>query len=130
LHEILSAKENGVTLMDYQFTMRKGHPPNVMLHLFVNDKQLAASGEGDGQFDAFMSALRKICPDMPELVDYRIGISRKGTSGALTEATITWSQGGALFTTRAVNPDQLVAAMNATVRMLNYVELRRRLGKN
>ena len=130
LHEILSAKENGVTLMDYQFTMRKGHPPHVMLHLFVNDKQLAASGEGDGQFDAFMSALRKICPDMPELVDYRIGISRKGTSGALTEATITWSQGGALFTTRAVNPDQLVAAMNATVRMLNYVELRRRLGKN
>jgi D-citramalate synthase len=61
-------------------------------------------------------------------MDYRIGISRKGTSGALTEATITWRSDGKLFTTRAVAPDQLVAAMNATVRMLNYVELRRQLG--
>ena len=64
---------------------------------------------------------------MPELMDYRIAISRKGTSGALTEATITWRSGQTLFTTRAVAPDQLVAAMNATVRMLNYVELRRQL---
>ena len=85
---------------------------------------------GDGQFDAFMNALRSIRPDMPELVNYRIGISRKGTSGALTEVTITWSKDGSLFTTRAVNPDQLVAAMNATVRMLNYTELRRQLTKN
>ena len=66
---------------------------------------------------------------MPELVDYRIGISRKGTSGALTEAIITWRSDGRLFTTRAVAPDQLVAAMNATIRMLNYVELRRELNR-
>ncbi len=64
---------------------------------------------------------------MPELMDYRIGISRKGTSGALTEATIIWRSDEKLFTTRAVAPDQLVAAMNATVRMLNYMEIRRQL---
>jgi len=130
LNEILSAKESGVRLMDYQFTLRKGTPPKATLHLCVNEQRLTASGEGDGQFDAFMNALRSIRPDMPELVNYHIGISRKGTSGALTEVTITWSKDGSLFTTRAVNPDQLVAAMNATVRMLNYVEFRRQLGKN
>lgn len=130
LHEILSTRESGVKLMDYQFTLQKGTQPNATLHLSVNERELTASGVGDGQFDAFMNALRSICPDMPELVNYRIGISRKGTSGALTEVTITWSKDGSLFTTRAVNPDQLVAAMNATVRMLNFTELRRQLTKN
>jgi D-citramalate synthase len=130
LHEILSTKESGVRLLDYQFTLRKGAQPSATLHLCVNEQRLKASGVGDGQFDAFMNALRSIRPDMPELVNYHIGISRKGTSGALTEVTITWSKDGSLFTTRAVNPDQLVAAMNATVRMLNYVELRRQLTKN
>ena len=131
LHEILSAKEkeSGVKLLDYQFSLRKGTQPKATLHLCVNEQKLTASGVGDGQFDAFMNALRSICPDMPELANYHIGISRKGTSGALTEVTITWSKDGSLFTTRAVNPDQLVAAMNATVRMLNYVELRRQLTK-
>jgi D-citramalate synthase len=77
-----------------------------------------------------MNALRTIRPEMPELVNYHIGISRKGTSGALTEVTITWSKDDSLFTTRAVNPDQLVAAMNATIRMLNYVDLRQQLTKS
>ena len=133
LQEILNTKENGesgIRLMDYQFTLKKGSQPNATINLCVNNQPLTASGVGDGQFDAFMNALRNIRTDLPELVDYHIGISRKGTSGALTEVTITWSKDGNLFTTRAVNPDQLVAAMNATVRMLNYIDLRQQLTKN
>jgi D-citramalate synthase len=133
LQEILNTKENGesgIRLMDYQFTLKKGSQPKATINLCVNNQPLTASGVGDGQFDAFMNALRNIRTDLPELVDYHIGISRKGTSGALTEVTITWSKDGNLFTTRAVNPDQLVAAMNATVRMLNYIDLRQQLTKN
>ena len=129
LHDIFSAKENGVKLEDYQFTMKKGSPPAVTLRLLRNKESLTAHGEGDGQYDAFINALRSVCANMPELVDYRIGISRKGTSGALTEATITWRSDDKLFTTRAVASDQLVAAMNATMRMLNYVELRQEISK-
>lgn len=127
LHEIFGEKENGVRLVNYEFALKKGAPPKVSLELSCNNQQLTAQSEGDGQFDAFIRALRTVWKNMPELMDYRIGISRKGTSGALTEATITWRSDGKLFTTRAVAPDQLVAAMNATVRMLNYVELRRQL---
>jgi len=133
LQEILNTKEggeSGVRLTDYQFTLRKGAQPKATIHLCVSNQQLTASAVGDGQFDAFMNALRSIRPDIPELVNYHIGISRKGTSGALTEVTITWSKNGSLFTTRAVNPDQLVAAMNATVRMLNYLQLRQQLARN
>jgi D-citramalate synthase len=127
LHEIFGEKENGVRLVNYEFALKKGAPPKVSIELSCNNQQLMAHSEGDGQFDAFIKALRTVWENMPELMDYRIGISRKGTSGALTEATITWRSDGKLFTTRAVAPDQLVAAMNATVRMLNYVELRRQL---
>ena len=128
LHEIFGHKEEGVKLVHYEFALKKGAAPSVRLELSRNGRTVMAEGEGDGQFDAFIRALRTVWEGMPELVDYRIGISRKGTSGALTEATITWKNDEALFTTRAVAPDQLVAAMNATVRMLNYVELRRQLG--
>jgi D-citramalate synthase len=127
LHEIFGEKENGVRLVHYEFSLKKGTPPKVSIELSCNNQQLVAQSEGDGQFDAFMRALRTVWKNMPELMDYRIGISRKGTSGALTEAIITWRSDGKLFTTRAVAPDQLVAAMNATVRMLNYLELRRQL---
>lgn len=133
LQEIINTKESaetGVRLTDYQFTLRKGAQPEATIHLCVGNQQLTASGVGDGQFDAFMNALRSIRPDIPELVNYHIGISRKGTSGALTEVTISWSKNGNLFTTRAVNPDQLVAAMNATIRMLNYLQLRQQLTRN
>jgi D-citramalate synthase len=128
LHEIFGQKEEGVKLVNYQFELKKGAVPSVTLELSRSNRIVKAHGEGDGQFDAFIRALRTVWEDMPELMDYRIAISRKGTSGALTEATITWKSGETLFTTRAVAPDQLVAAMNATVRMLNYVELRRQLG--
>jgi D-citramalate synthase len=127
LHEIFGEKENSVKLVNYEFSLKKGAPPKVSLELTCNDRQLTAQSEGDGQFDAFIRALRTVWENMPELMDYRIGISRNGTSGALTEATITWRSDEKLFTTRAVAPDQLVAAMNATVRMLNYMEIRRQL---
>jgi D-citramalate synthase len=130
LRDIFTSKDNGVQLLDYQFTMRKGALPAVIIQLQRNSEHFTARGEGDGQYDAFIKALRTVYADMPELVDYRIGISRKGTSGALTEAIITWRSDGRLFTTRAVNPDQLVAAMNATIRMLNYVEIKRELNKS
>jgi D-citramalate synthase len=130
LHEIFGQdKEEGVKLVSYEFNLKKGAAPSVRLELSRNNRVVTAQGEGDGQFDAFIRALRTVWEDMPELMDYRIAISRKGTSGALTEATITWKRDEALFTTRAVAPDQLVAAMNATIRMLNYVELRRQFGE-
>ena len=130
LNDILSAKGNVLKLVDYEFAVRKGTPPTAKIKLCRNAEQFTAEGQGDGQYDAFINALRSVWPEMPELVDYRIGISRKGTSEALTEATITWRSDGKLFSTRAVDSDQLVAAMNATMRMLNYVELKREIAKH
>jgi D-citramalate synthase len=127
LHDIFSANEGGVKLVDYHFALKKGAAPTATVHLSRNDELLTATADGDGQYDAFINALRTLYAKLPELLDYRIGISRKGTSGALTEATITWRSDDRLFTTRAVDSDQLLAAIQATMRMLNYVELKRKL---
>jgi D-citramalate synthase len=56
---------------------------------------------------------------MPQLVDYEVRIPRGGKADALTECTITWSDGKSSRKTRGVHVNQVIAAMNATIRMLN-----------
>lgn len=92
--------------------------------LLHGDRSLQAAGEGNGGFDAFMDALRKLEQELgvvlPELVDYRIHIPKGGQSSALTEASITWeSSSGKRMTTRSTNANQVYAAIMATLRMVN-----------
>ena len=57
---------------------------------------------------------------MPELLDYKVHIPRGGHSSALTEASITWSINGVKkTTTRGVHANQVFAAIEATLRMVN-----------
>ncbi len=84
----------------------------------------AAEGEGNGGFDAFTSALnmalQKLDLNLPELVDYKVHIPRGGHTNALTEASITWElAGGAKMTTRAMHANQVMAGIEATIRLIN-----------
>jgi D-citramalate synthase len=54
-----------------------------------------------------------------ELLDYELRIPRGGTTGALTEVSITWHDGERTFRTRGVNANQVFAGIEATLRMLN-----------
>ena len=90
----------------------------------LNGEILKASGSGNGGFDAFIDAVRKILPTgmtLPELLDYELRIPRGGTTGALTEVSITWKDGERTFRTRGVNANQVFAGINATLRMLNVL---------
>lgn len=87
-----------------------------------NDIQLS-SGIGNGGFDAFMEALRKVQTDpplpFPELIDYEVRIPYGGKTSALTECFITWEYEGKSFHTRGVHANQIFAGIKAAVRMLN-----------
>jgi D-citramalate synthase len=78
---------------------------------------------GNGGYDAFMSAVNKILKklhlDSPELVDYQIRIPRGGKTNALTEAIITWQVNGKRLQTVGIDSDQVIAAVNATLKLLN-----------
>ena len=82
------------------------------------------SAQGDGGYDAFMNAVRRILRKLdirfPSLADYHISIPAGGKSDALVQCTITWKD-GATFVTKGVNSDQVLAAAEATEKMLNII---------
>ena len=86
-------------------------------------KELKSSGSGNGGFDAFINAVSKVFEthsySLPRLEDYEIRIPRGGNTNALTECTITWRTDHKSIRTRGVHSNQVFAAMNATIRMLN-----------
>jgi len=45
-----------------------------------------------------------------------------GKTDALVECMITWYHEGYVFKTRGLDPDQTVAAIKCTTRMLNIIE--------
>jgi D-citramalate synthase len=88
-----------------------------------------AYAHGNGGYDAFMKALQEILihfqlPE-PQLLDYEVTIPPGGQTDALVQATITWQieQNGqrCVMTTRGINSDQNMAAIDATVKMINMV---------
>ena len=91
--------------------------------LRIDSKEYLEAGIGNGGYDAFMSAVKKVLQlvhiDAPELVDYQIRIPRGGKTDALTEAIITWQVKGKRLQTIGIDSDQVIAAVNSTLKMLN-----------
>ncbi|MBD3300643.1 MAG: 2-isopropylmalate synthase, partial [Candidatus Moranbacteria bacterium] len=92
----------------------------------INDEFYEATSIGDGQFDAFMKALKsiykKINKEIPKLIDYAVSIPSGGKTDAIVEAIITWEFKNKKFSTRGIDCDQTTAAIFATQRMLNLIE--------
>lgn len=96
----------------------------VSIRTRVNGEVHKASGSGNGGYDAFIDAVKKVLPEdlvFPELLDYELRIPKGGSTSALTEVLITWRDGDRTFRTRGVNANQVFAGINATLRMLNVL---------
>jgi D-citramalate synthase len=149
--EVLKKPEEKI-LEITQVTVTSGLHIKPMCSLTVEyrGKAVQVSGQGEGGYDAFMSALRSWAKDhkinLPSLTDYEVRIPPGGQTSALVECKITWNIAGlaaakgktegdkAMFggelmqgrdsnilTTRGVDPDQVIAAIRATERMLNVI---------
>ena len=94
--------------------------------LELNGKVFEASSSGEGQYDAFWKALNKIYKrekrKLPKLIDYATRIPPGSDSDALCETTITWKDDIKEFSTRGLDSDQTVSAIQATEKMLNIIE--------
>ena len=97
----------------------------VSISLIIDDTLYQESCSGDGQFDAFMKAIKKIFLKknliLPKLTDYAVHIPPGSNSDALCETTITWKNNDKEFITRGLDSDQTVSAIIATEKMLNYL---------
>lgn len=114
-----------VFVKSYVLTHSKGLRPSTTLSLEIDGKTFEENASGDGQYDAFMNALRKIYQSrkktLPNLVDYAVRIPPGSNSDALCETIITWETEGKEFTSRGLDSDQTVSAIKATEKMLNII---------
>ena len=117
--------EDHIKLRNFSLTHSTGLKPVAALSIEINKKVYEKSASGDGQYDAFMNAMLKIFNsidrELPKLTDYIVTIPPGGKTDALVETVITWQQGGKEFKTRGLDSDQTLAAIKATMKMLNII---------
>jgi D-citramalate synthase len=117
--------EEKVHIDNYVLTHSKDLRPSVTLRINIDGEIFEEHAQGDGQYDAFMNALKLIYKqkklELPLLTDYAVRIPPGGKSDALCETIITWDYNGKEFKTRGLDSDQTVSAIIATNRMLNLL---------
>ncbi|MFN6946128.1 MAG: alpha-isopropylmalate synthase regulatory domain-containing protein [Cytophagaceae bacterium] len=120
-----SAIEQKVRIKNYVLTHSKDLRPSVTLNVCINGESFEEHAQGDGQYDAFVNAIKKVYKHkkmiFPSLVDYTVRIPPGGKSDALCETIITWEYNQQEFKTRGLDSDQTVAAIKATEKMLNLI---------
>ena len=115
-----------IIIKSYYLKHKKNNKPSAKIEVDCNGTIHKESGKGDGQFDAFMSALnklyKKIDLELPILIDYSVAIPPGSNSDALCETFITWKKSdNKEFVTRGLDSDQTVSAIKATEKMLNII---------
>lgn len=114
-----------VTVINYVLTHSKNLKPSATLLVRIGDEEFEENAQGDGQYDAFMNALKKIYNKkhltLPILTDYAVRIPPGGKTDALCETIITWNYNDREFKTHGLDSDQTVAAIKATQKVLNLI---------
>ena len=119
--------ENPVRILNYSLSLAQGLHPAATLKIEINGCEYEQTSVGDGQYDAFMRALRQIYKhqlgrEFPMLRNYTVSIPPGGRTDAFVQTIITWETGGKEFKTRGLDADQTEAAIKATIKMLNIIE--------
>ena len=122
-----ATNERKVIVESYVLTHAKGLKPSTTVSITIDGKTTEEHAQGDGQFDAFINAVRKLYSKrgktIPKLVDYSVRIPPGSNSDALCETVITWKDEDKEFVSRGLDSDQTVSAIKATEKMLNIIEL-------
>ena len=119
------AVEIKVEVINYVLTHSRGLKPSATVQVRFQDKVYEENAQGDGQYDAFMNALKKVYVKkhltLPTLTDYTVRIPPGGNTDALCETIITWNIAGKEVKTHGLDSDQTVSAIQATQKMLNII---------
>ena len=121
------APEDKVRLVSYMVSTSYGLKPIASIKVNINGTDYAADSTGDGQYDAFVKALRLIYKNhlgktFPVLDNYSVSITPGGRTDALVQTIITWRNGDKIIRTRGLDADQTEAAIKATFKMLNIID--------
>lgn len=117
-----------VSVANYALNLSQGLRPSATVKLIIDGEEYQDSAVGDGQFDAFMKAVRNIYTSrlgrpFPTLANYTVNIPPGGRTDALVHTVITWNYQNTLIKTRGLDADQTESAIQATVKMLNLIQI-------
>ncbi len=120
-------KEEKVKLKSYFVNLASGLRPMATLKIEIRGVEYEENSSGDGQYDAFVRALRKVYKQtlgrtFPMLTNYVVSIPPGGRTDAFVQTVISWNHQGKEFRTRGLDADQTEAAIKATMKMLNIIE--------
>ena len=128
ISDVLRGKrvEERIKIRNFQLSVARGLRSVATVSIEIDCQVYEETASGHGQYDAFMKALWKLYDKLekkhPVLTDYVVSIPPGGKTDALVQCAITWNFEGNLIKTRALDPDQTVAAIKCTTRMLNIIE--------
>ncbi len=115
-----------IRILNYSLSLAQGLRPVATIKIEIDGEAYQESACGDGQYDAFVRALRKIYSDLgrpfPMLTNYSVSIPPGGRTDAFVQTIISWNFAGVDFKTRGLDADQTEAAIKATLKMLNKIE--------
>ena len=118
--------EQNIQMLNYSLSLTYGLRPVATVKMRINDEVYEQNASGDGQFNAVSKAMYKIYKKLnkptPELLNYEVVIPPGGQTDAIVQTIITWKFDDKTFKTRGLDGDQTVAAIKATVKMLNILE--------
>ena len=119
------AIDQKIKVHNFSLSVAEGLRSVATLSIEIGGETYEETSAGDGQYDAFMNALHKIYDalhlPLPRLTDYAVTIPPGGKTDALVETVITWEHESRVFKTRGLDPDQTIAAIKATMKMLNMI---------
>jgi len=120
-------QENKVRILNYSLMLAQGLKPVASIKIEINGQQYESSSNGDGQYDAFVKAVRRIYVEQlnrrfPMLTNYIVSIPPGGRTDAFVQSVISWNYKDVDFKTRGFDADQTEAAIKATIKMLNKIE--------
>lgn len=120
------SENHDIEMLNYSMSLANGLRPTATVKISIRGEVYQESSSGEGQYHAFSKAMykiyRKLNKPTPELIDYVVVIPPGGKTNAYVQAVITWKFDGKVFKTRALDIDQTVAAIKATMKMLNLIE--------
>jgi len=119
-------EEQSIKLLNYSLSLAYGLRPVATVKMQINGEVFEQTAAGEGQYNAVSKAMWKIYKNLnkptPELLDYEVVIPPGGQTNAIVQTIITWKFNDKIFKTRGLDGDQTVAAIKATMRMLNLIE--------
>lgn len=115
-----------IFIKNYSLSLSFGMKPFASVQIEIDGVLYQETSSGDGQYDAFMKAIRIIYDSLnkplPVLTDYEVSIPPGGKTDALVETVITWNLDDKEFKTKGLDADQTESAIMATEKMLNIIE--------